>query len=96
MGESWGPEEPGRPICEGSTRMSRRLIGWALVIGFGVLNGYTTFKPAFEELELEKLKKQERDAADLGPNMIEVPAQKMESGVVAQAVKSDRSQSING
>ncbi|KAJ9497028.1 hypothetical protein LTR99_003772 [Exophiala xenobiotica] len=76
--------------------MSRRLIGWALVIGFGVLNGYTTFKPAFEELELEKLKKAERDAADLGPNMIEVPTQKMEPGAVAQAVKSDTSQRING
>jgi hypothetical protein len=77
--------------------------------------GYTTFKPAFEELELEKLKKayveisvkgiqmdaddtmiRERDAADLGPNMIEVPTQKMEPGAVAQAVKSDRSQRING
>jgi len=76
--------------------MSRRLIGWALVIGFGVLNGYTTFKPAFEELELEKLRKAERDAADLGPNIIEIPAQNKELGVVAQAVKSDRSQRIDG
>ncbi|EXJ54145.1 hypothetical protein A1O7_09482 [Cladophialophora yegresii CBS 114405] len=54
--------------------MSRRLFGWALVIGFGVLNGYTTFKPAFEARELEKLKEEERAASDLGPNMMEIPA----------------------
>ncbi|KAJ9630083.1 hypothetical protein H2204_008738 [Knufia peltigerae] len=51
----------------------RRFIGWALVIGFGVLNGYTTFKPAFEDLELEKLKKRELDeASNFGPNVVEV------------------------
>ncbi|EXJ90823.1 hypothetical protein A1O1_03928 [Capronia coronata CBS 617.96] len=55
--------------------MSRRLIGWALVVGFGVLNGYVTFRPAFEQRALEKLKEEELAAADLGPNLIEIPPQ---------------------
>ncbi|EXJ70906.1 uncharacterized protein A1O5_05898 [Cladophialophora psammophila CBS 110553] len=55
--------------------MSYRIAGWALVIGFGVLNGYMTFKPAFEARALEKLKQEERAASELGPNMIEIHAQ---------------------
>ncbi|KAL2398016.1 hypothetical protein ABEF95_000365 [Exophiala dermatitidis] len=53
--------------------MSRRLVGWALVIGFGVLNGYVTFQPALEQRALDKLKEEELAAADLGPNLVEIP-----------------------
>ncbi|EHY60320.1 hypothetical protein HRR83_000079 [Exophiala dermatitidis] len=55
--------------------MSRRLVGWALVIGFGVLNGYVTFQPALEQRALDKLKEEELAAADLGPNLVEIPPQ---------------------
>ncbi|KIW26041.1 uncharacterized protein PV07_09170 [Cladophialophora immunda] len=55
--------------------MSYRMAGWALAIGFGVLNGYMTFRPAFEARALEKLKEEERAASELGPNMIEIPTQ---------------------
>jgi len=68
--------------------MSRKLVGWAMVIGFGVLNGYITFKPAFEELELEKIR-QERELAppDLGPEMIEITAQNPQHPIVSESAK---------
>jgi len=37
--------------------MSRRgLIPVALAVGFGIANGYITFNPAFQEIEIEKWK----------------------------------------
>ncbi|RVX75869.1 hypothetical protein B0A52_00226 [Exophiala mesophila] len=42
-------------------------------IGTNLSQGYMTFQPAFEELEMEKRKKREQlEAADLGPNLIEI------------------------
>ncbi|KEF57858.1 uncharacterized protein A1O9_05779 [Exophiala aquamarina CBS 119918] len=58
--------------------MSRRIFGWVLVVGFGIANGYITFQPAFEERERGKLKQEELAATDLGPHMVEIPAQLMQ------------------
>ncbi|KAJ9614152.1 hypothetical protein H2200_002288 [Cladophialophora chaetospira] len=58
--------------------MSGRMVGWALAIGLGVLNGYMIFKPAFEARELEKVKDlhdRERAAAQLEPSMTEITVQ---------------------
>ncbi|OAP55935.1 hypothetical protein AYL99_10087 [Fonsecaea erecta] len=63
--------------------MSYRMAGWALVIGFGVLNGYMTFKPALEARALEKLKEEERAASELGPNMVEIPAQTRDNAIAS-------------
>jgi hypothetical protein len=66
--------------------------------------GYTTFKPAFEARELEKLKEEfvcdpaytrcrlltevtccrERAASELGPNMIEISAQRNETATLLE------------
>jgi len=63
-------------------KMASRRMGWAFVIGFGALNGYVTFKPALEARALEKLKEEERLAADLGPNMVEIPTQQIDDAVI--------------
>ncbi|KAK5045890.1 hypothetical protein LTR84_008676 [Exophiala bonariae] len=55
--------------------MSRRIFGLALVVGFGVLNGYVTFQPAFDDLEREKWKQGESAAADLPTDMVEIQTQ---------------------
>ncbi|KAI1625972.1 hypothetical protein EDD37DRAFT_324307 [Exophiala viscosa] len=65
--------------------MSSRLVAGAMVIGFGILNGYMIFKPAFEEMEMEKLKKENELAANLGPHLIEIPVQTINSSSRQQA-----------
>lgn len=102
------------------------MVGWALVIGFGILNGefyplccihrlltsskgYMTFKPAFEAREQEKMREEsvytsetygsavlmrnrERAALDLGPGMIEIPAQTKPHALPSGALRSNASE----
>ncbi|ERF75731.1 hypothetical protein EPUS_01561 [Endocarpon pusillum Z07020] len=57
----------------------RGLVPVALAVGLGIVNGYVVFNPAFQDLEAEKLRKQQAMiASDLGPNLVEVPVSRSE------------------
>ncbi|KAF7507566.1 hypothetical protein GJ744_010357 [Endocarpon pusillum] len=61
------------------TMNGRGLVPVALAVGLGIVNGYVVFNPAFQDLEAEKIRKQQdMVASDLGPNLVEVPVSRSE------------------